>query len=62
MQVHDNAPSKRILSYCVKSHTLVTTVVCILVGMMSDETIHSAEMNDTSYESLWSFQKDEAFF
>ena len=52
MQVHDNAPSKRILSYCVKSHTLVTTVVCILVGMMSDETIHSAEMNDTSYESL----------
>ena len=31
------------------------TVVCILVLMKSEETIHSTEKNDTSYESLWSF-------
>ena len=40
----------------VTTYNLQHTVVCTLVGMKSfprsEETIHSAEMNDTSYESL----------
>ena len=48
--------------YLGKQMGLFVTVMCILVGIKSEEIVHIAEINDTTYQQAACFHRDEAFF